>query len=84
VLIKGRIRIETNGAATEYDPLQAWFEPGPEPVFAAASPTEETAFVRCMVLPVELLGRSSIAYVRDEDRDKPKPQRYTGYVDEPL
>jgi hypothetical protein len=53
-------------------------------VYAAASETDETAFVRCMVLPAELLGRSSIAYVRAEDRDKPKRQRYTGYVDEPL
>jgi quercetin dioxygenase-like cupin family protein len=84
VLIKGRIRIETNGTASEYDPLQAWFEAGREPVYAAASETDETAFVRCMVLPAELLGRSSIAYVRAEDRDKPKRQRYTGYVDEPL
>ena len=39
------------GRLAHYGPLEAWFEPGPEPVFAAASETEPTAFVRCMVLP---------------------------------
>jgi quercetin dioxygenase-like cupin family protein len=84
VLLKGTIRIETGGAASEYGPLQAWFEPGPEPVFAAASDAEPTAFVRCMVLPARLRGQSSIRYVRDEDAAKPKSQQYTVFVDEPL
>ena len=42
------------------------------------------AFVRVMVLPRRLLGTPSIRYVRDEDRDRPKSQRYTIFVDEPL
>ncbi len=84
VLLHGTIRIETAGRSAEYGPLQAWFEPGPEPVFAAASESEPTAFVRCMVLPAHLLGQSSIRYVRDEDATKPKPQRYKVFVDEPL
>jgi quercetin dioxygenase-like cupin family protein len=84
VLLSGTIRIETGGSSRQYGPLQAWFEPGPEPVFAAASETEPTAFVRCMVLPARLLGQSSIRYVRDEDAAKPKPQRYTVFVDQPL
>ena len=82
VLLHGSIRIETGGVSAEYRPLEAWFEPGPEPVFAAASETEPTAFVRCMVLPASLRGRSSIRYVRDEDAAKPKPQRYTVFVDQ--
>jgi quercetin dioxygenase-like cupin family protein len=84
VLLHGTIRIDTAGHSTEYGPLQAWFEPGPEPVFAAASETEPTAFVRCMVLPGRLRGQSSIRYVREEDATKPKPQRYKVFVDEPL
>jgi quercetin dioxygenase-like cupin family protein len=84
VLLHGTIRIDTGGKSHDYGPLQAWFEPGPEPVFAAASDTEPTAFVRCMVLPAQLRGKSSIRYVRDEDADKPKPQSYTVFVDEPL
>jgi len=37
-----------------------------------------------MVLPAHLKGQRSIRYVRDEDADKPKPQRYTVFVDELL
>jgi quercetin dioxygenase-like cupin family protein len=84
VLLHGSIRIDTAGRSASYGPLEAWFEPGPEPVFAAASETEPTAFVRCMVLPGRLRGQSSIRYVRDEDAAKPKPQSYTVFVDEPL
>jgi hypothetical protein len=84
VLLHGAIRIETAGRREQYGPLQAWFEPGPEPVFAATSETEPSAFVRCMVLPWRLHGESSIRYVRDEDAAKPKTQRYTIFVDESL
>jgi quercetin dioxygenase-like cupin family protein len=84
VLLHGSIRIDTAGESRGYGPLEAWFEPGPEPVFAAASETEPTAFVRCMVLPGRLRGQSSIRYVRDEDAAKPKLQKYTVFVDEPL
>jgi hypothetical protein len=84
VLLHGSIRIDTAGLSNCYGPLEAWFEPGPEPVFAATSETEPTAFVRCMVLPARLRGQSSIRYVREEDAAKPKSQRYTVFIDEPL
>ena len=84
VLLRGEIRVQTGGRSHRYTPLEAWFEPGPEPVFAAASDTEPTAFVRCMVLPGDLLGKSSIRYVRQEDAVKPKSQQYTVFVDQPL
>jgi hypothetical protein len=84
VLLAGTIRIETGGSSRHYGPRQAWFEPGPEPVFAAASEVEPTAFIRCLVLPERLRGQSSIRYVRVQDAAKPKPQRYTVFVDEPV
>jgi quercetin dioxygenase-like cupin family protein len=84
VLLHGAIRIETGGRTHSYGPLEAWFEPGPEPVFAAASATDPTAFVRCMVLPADLLGQRSIRYVREEDLAKPKAQHYTVFVDLPI
>jgi quercetin dioxygenase-like cupin family protein len=84
VLLSGEIRIDTDGHSTTYGPLEAWFEAGPIPVFAAASETAPTAFVRCMVLPAELLGKRSLRYVRDEDADKPKLQEYKIFVDELL
>lgn len=84
VLLKGEIRIDTDGQSHSYGPLEAWFESGPVPVFAAASESVPTAFVRCMVLPAELKGKRSLRYVRDEDADKPKLQKYRVFVDELL
>ena len=83
-LVLGRIRIETAGTEHHYAPGEAWFESGPDPVFAAGSDSETTAFIRVMVLPREFLGRSSIRYVRAEDQDKPRRQSYRIYIDTPL
>jgi quercetin dioxygenase-like cupin family protein len=74
VLLHGRIRIETQGARHEYGPFEWWYEAGPDPVFAAASETEPTAFVRVLVLPVEWEGKRTIAYVDPADAEKPKLQ----------
>jgi quercetin dioxygenase-like cupin family protein len=84
VLLHGRIRIETRGAVHEYGPLEQWYEEGPEPVYAAASDTEETAFVRVMLVPAELAGRRTIRYVDPADDEKPKLQRATIYFEHPL
>jgi hypothetical protein len=67
-----------------YGPLEPWFESGPEPVFAAASETEPTAFVRVMLLPGEWAGKRTIRYVDPADEEKPKLQRPTVYFDQPL
>jgi quercetin dioxygenase-like cupin family protein len=74
VLLHGRIRIETQGASHEYGPFEWWYETGPDPVFAAASETERTAFVRVLVLPVESEGKRTISYVDPADAEKPKLQ----------
>jgi hypothetical protein len=83
-LIEGGIRIDTDGHSTSYAPGGAWFEAGPIPVFAQAASDRPSRFIRVMVLPVELKGKSSIAYVNAEDRDKPKSQSYKIYVDTPI
>jgi hypothetical protein len=77
----GSIRIDSAGASHHYAPGEAWFESGPEPVFAAGSDTVATAFIRTMILPRAYLGRSSIRYMKAEDQDKPKPQSYQVYID---
>ena len=81
-LIDGGIRIDTEGHSTSYGPGGAWFEAGPAPVFAQAASDRPSRFIRVMVLPAELKGRSSITYVNAEDREKPKSQRYKVYLDE--
>ena len=50
-LIDGGIRIDTHVRSTSYGPGGAWFESGPDPVYAAASEVEPSAFVRVMLLP---------------------------------
>jgi len=83
-LIAGGIDIHTQGAVHRYTPLEPWFEAGPEPVYAKACPAMVTAFVRVMILPRELLGKSSITYVKPEDLDKPKNQKYQIFIDAPI
>ncbi len=80
-LIEGGVRIDTDGHSTAYAPGGAWFEAGPIPVFAQAASDKQSRFIRVMVLPASLLGKSSISYVKAEDLDKPKSQSYKGYVD---
>jgi quercetin dioxygenase-like cupin family protein len=84
VLLMGRIRIDSAGESHEYGPLESWYESGPEPVLAAASPDEETAFVRVMLVPRGLAGRRTIRYVDPADEDKPKLQRARIYLEHPL
>lgn len=81
-LLSGAIRVEVNGKGHDIAPGGAWFEAGPDPVLALASKSEPTAFVRVMILPRELKGKSSIRYVKPEDTDKPRTQTYRIFADE--
>jgi hypothetical protein len=82
-LIEGGIRIDTHGGSTSYGPGGAWFESGPEPVFAQGA-DRPTRFIRVMILPRALLGKSSIAYVNEDDKARPKSQQYKIFIDEPI
>jgi hypothetical protein len=81
VLLKGRISIETQGATHEYGPLEWWYETGSDPVFARTSDTEETAFVRVLVLPRGWEGKRTIRYVDPADEEKPKLQHATVFLE---
>jgi hypothetical protein len=83
-LIEGGIRIDVHDTSTSYGPGGAWFEAGPDAVFAQAAPDRASRFIRVMVLPRTLLGKSSIRYVDEADRDKPKSQTYKVFVDAPI
>jgi hypothetical protein len=83
-LIEGGIRIDTHGRSTSYGPGGAWYESGPDAVFAQAAADRPSRFIRVMILPRELLGKSSIQYVNEEDKAKPKSQQYKIYVDAPI
>jgi hypothetical protein len=80
-LLFGSIRIETQGQAHQYGPGSAWFESGADPVYAAASAGEPSAFVRVLLLPAEWKGKRTISYVDPEDNERPKLQRPTVFFD---
>jgi hypothetical protein len=83
-LLEGGIRIDTHGRSTSYGPGGAWYESGPEPVFAQAAMDRPSRFIRVMILPRALLGKSSIAYLNENDKAKPRAQQYQIFVDAPI
>src|SRR3954452_19049945 len=83
-LIEGGIRIDTQGHSTTYGPGSAWYESGPDPVFAQAAADRPSRFIRTMILPRALLGKSSLQLVNDEDKSKPRAQQYKIFVDTPI
>jgi hypothetical protein len=83
-LQEGRIHIETQGKDFWVERGEAWFETGPDPVFAQTRSDGPSHFVRVMILPQAIRGKSSIRYVKPEDFDKPKTQTYQIFVDEPI
>jgi hypothetical protein len=72
------------GHSTHYAPGDAWYEAGPDPVFAQAASDGPTRFVRVLILPCDLLGKSSIQYVNEADKTKPRSQEYKIFVDTPI
>jgi hypothetical protein len=83
-LIEGGIRIDTDSRSTSFGPGGAWYESGPDAVFAQAASDKNSRFIRVMILPRELQGKSSIQYVNEEDKAKPKSQQYKIYADAPI
>ena len=84
-LVRGALTIERgNGDARTYQAGEAWFEDADDPVLATASPAEETAFVRVLLLPAEWAGKRTIRYVDPADEEKPKLQRAQVLREEPL
>lgn len=82
-LLEGGIRIDTRGHSHSYGPGGAWYETGPDGVFAQAA-DRPTRFVRVMILPRAYLGKSSVEYLNEEDKAKPKAQQYKIFADMPL
>src|SRR3974390_3331380 len=82
-LLEGGIRIDASGHSHSYGPGGAWYETGPDGVFAQAA-DRPTRFIRVMILPLPYLGKSSVEYLREADKAKPKSQSYKIFVDMPI
>jgi hypothetical protein len=83
-LLFGAITIDSLGAEHTLGPGEAWFERGPDPVLATTAADEPSAFVRVMLLPVQFAGQRTIRYVDPADADKPKTQRATIFLEQPV
>ncbi|WP_294606533.1 hypothetical protein [uncultured Roseovarius sp.] len=82
VVLNGKIGIQQGEADIIWmEPGEPWFELGPKPVFAPTTETEPTAFIRCLVLPMEWRGRNTIRYIDPADNEKPKLQKYYRFCD---
>jgi quercetin dioxygenase-like cupin family protein len=84
-ILHGELTIDRgDGDARTYGAGESWHEGADDPVVATASPTEETAFVRVLVLPAEWAGRRTIRYLDPADEGKPPLQRATVLLEAPL
>lgn len=84
-ILHGELTIDRGGAERRtYRAGEAWFEGADDPVLATASATEETAFVRALLLPAEWAGKRTIRYLDPADEERPKLQRATVLREEPL
>ena len=83
-LLHGELTIDAEGTERLIGPGDAWFEGADYPVLATASASEDTAFVRVLLLPREWEGKRTIRYLDPADEAKPKLQRATVLLEEPL
>ena len=83
-ILHGELTIDRAGDAHTYRAREAWFEDADDPILATASRTEDTAFVRVMLLPAEWAGRRTIRYLDPADDERPKLQRATILLEHPI
>jgi quercetin dioxygenase-like cupin family protein len=83
-LLFGELTIDTDEGQRTYGEGEAWFEDAHSPVLATASATEDTAFVRVLVLPSEWAGKRTNRYLDPTDAEKPTLQRATVLLEEAL
>jgi quercetin dioxygenase-like cupin family protein len=83
-ILRGELTVDRDGSARTYRAGESWLEDADDPVLATASASEETAFVRVLVLPAGWAGRRTIRYLDPGDDQKPKLQRATVLLEEPL
>jgi hypothetical protein len=83
-LLHGELTIDRDGERRTYRAGQAWLEGRDDPVLATASTNEETAFVRVLLIPAEWAGKRTIRYLDPADEERPKLQRATVLLEEPI
>jgi quercetin dioxygenase-like cupin family protein len=83
-LLFGELTIESTESTRTHRAGEAWFEGADFPVLATASATEDSAFVRVLLLPREWEGKRTIRYLDPSDDERPKLQRATILLEHPI
>jgi len=84
-ILHGELTIDRgDGEPHTYRRGESWFEGADDPVLATASATEETAFVRVLLLPAEWAGKRTIRHLDPADDERPRLQRATVLLEVPL
>jgi len=83
-LLFGALTVDTEEGTKTYLGGEAWFEGADCPVLATASGSEDTAFVRVLLLPQAWRGKRTIRYLDPADEERPKLQRATILLEEPF
>jgi quercetin dioxygenase-like cupin family protein len=79
-LLAGRLFAEIGETHRRIDAGEAWFESGLEPV-VGHNIAPASAFVRCLVLDPDLLGRPTFRAASPEDAAKPRAVGYRQFFD---
>ncbi len=79
-LLSGRLLAEIGEEAHRIDPGNAWYETGTDPVVGHVM-APGSAFIRCMVLDADLLGRPTFRAWTPEDAVKPRSATYRLFFD---
>jgi quercetin dioxygenase-like cupin family protein len=83
-IVDGELTIDGSDGTHTYASGGSWFENADDPVMATASAAEGASFVRVLLLPPEWAGKRTIRYLDPADDLKPKLQRATILLEEPL
>jgi quercetin dioxygenase-like cupin family protein len=83
-LLSGSLELAADDCTHTVQPGDAWFEDAESPVKATASETEDTAFIRCMILPIAFAGRPTINILDPVDRARPMRQQNRRYLDQKI
>ncbi|MBR0673622.1 cupin domain-containing protein [Neoroseomonas soli] len=79
-LLSGRLLAEVGEEAHRIDAGGAWYETGTDPVIGRVM-APGSAFIRCMVLDAEMLGRPTFRAWTPEDAVKPRSASYRLFFD---
>lgn len=83
-LTNGTLSLDATGDNHKYSAGEAWFEDANSPVLATADATQDSRFVRMMLLPKQFEGKSTFTHMNKEDEKRPRLQSNIRFFDEAI